>query len=198
MKSIVETYEPARDAVRIILETELDVRAPNWDPAGGSLLVNSAGRLYRLSLDNGQLEPMDTGSAIRCNNDHGISPNGKMLAISSNRDDTGDLGSEIFLMPVGGGELRRVSPTAPSWWHGWSPDGRTVSYVALRGERRTIDVYTLSLDGGPERRLTWGEGHCDGPDFSADGSRIYYNCDRDGHAQIRAARSALLRGSKRA
>ena len=50
--------------------------------------------------------------------------------------------------------------------------------------RYTIDVYMLSLDGGPERRLTSGEGHCDGPDFSADGSRIYYNCDRDGHAQI--------------
>ena len=87
-------------------------------------------------------------------------------------------------MPTQGGELRLISPDAPSWWHGWSPDGRTVAYVAARGKRSTIDVYTLSLDGGPERRLTSGEGHCDGPDFSADGSRIYYNCDRDGHAQI--------------
>jgi Tol biopolymer transport system component len=29
-----------------------------------------------------------------------------------------------------------------------------------------------------------GEGHCDGPDYSPDGSLIYYNCDRGGHAQI--------------
>ena len=184
MKSIVETYEPARDIVRVVLESELDVRAPNWDPSGGSLLVNSAGRLYRIPLDAPRLELMDTGSAVRCNNDHGISPEGKTLVISNNRDDSGDLGSEIYLMPVQGGELRRITPMAPSWWHGWSPDGQTISYVASRGESKAIDVYTLSLNGGPERRLTSGEGHCDGPDFSADGHQIYYNCDRDGHAQI--------------
>jgi len=184
VRSIVETYDPARDVVSIVLESELDIRAPNWDPSGRSLLVNSAGRLYRLPLDQPRLELVDTGSAVRCNNDHGISPDGKTLVISNNYDDSGDLSSEIFLLSVQGGELRRISPMAPSWWHGWSPDGRTVSYVASRDERRTIDVYTLSLDGGSERRLTSGEGHCDGPDFSADGSQIYYNCDRDGHAQI--------------
>ena len=47
-----------------------------------------------------------------------------------------------------------------------------------------IDVYTLPVAGCAETRLTLGEGHCDGPDFSADGQHIYYNCDRDGHAQI--------------
>ena len=45
-------------------------------------------------------------------------------------------------------------------------------------------VYTIAATGGAETRLTQGEGHCDGPDYSGDGSRIYYNCDRDGHAQI--------------
>ena len=184
MRSVVETYDPARDVVSIVLESELDIRSPNWDPSGRSLLVNSAGRLYRLPLDQPRLELVDTGSAVRCNNDHGISPDGKTLVISNNRDDSGDLSSELFLMLVEGGELRRISPMAPSWWHGWSPDGRTVSYVASRDERRTIDVYTLSLDEGSERRLTSGEGHCDGPDFSADGRQIYYNCDREGHAQI--------------
>jgi Tol biopolymer transport system component len=46
-----------------------------------------------------------------------------------------------------------------------------------------IDVYTL-VQGQVEKRLTNGEGHCDGPDYSPDGSHIYYNCDRTGHAQI--------------
>jgi Tol biopolymer transport system component len=79
--------------------------------------------------------------------------------------------------------LRKVSPEAPSWWHGVSPDGRTLAYVAVREGRRVIDVYTL-VPGEEERRLTQGEGHCDGPDYSADGALIYYNCDRGGHAQI--------------
>ena len=47
-----------------------------------------------------------------------------------------------------------------------------------------IDVYTMGVEGGAETRLTMGEGHCDGPDYAADGAQIYYNCDRGGHAQI--------------
>ena len=58
-----------------------------------------------------------------------------------------------------------------------------LTYVAARGGSRVIDVYMLA-PGQAEKRLTMGEGHCDGPDFSPDGSRIYYNCDRSGHAQI--------------
>jgi Tol biopolymer transport system component len=64
-----------------------------------------------------------------------------------------------------------------------SPDGQTLAYVAARGGSRVIDVYTKQK-GQDEVRLTFGEGHCDGPDYSADGTKIYYNCDRSGHAQI--------------
>ena len=81
------------------------------------------------------------------------------------------------------GDAVQVLPDAPSWWHGWSPDGTRLAYVAARGAS-VIDVYTLPVNGGPETRLTMGEGHCDGPDYAPDGSQIYYNCDRDGHAQI--------------
>ena len=56
-------------------------------------------------------------------------------------------------------------------------------YPAARGSR-VIDIYRRALAGGPETRLTFGEGHSDGPEFSADGGQIYYNCDRGGHAQI--------------
>ena len=87
-------------------------------------------------------------------------------------------------MPAAGGPLRQISPDAPSWFHGWSPDGSHITYVAARGDKRAIDVYKIAVAGGEETRLTFGEGHCDGPDYAADGSRIYYNCDRDDHAQI--------------
>ena len=56
-------------------------------------------------------------------------------------------------------------------------------YPAARGSR-VIDIYRRDLTGGPEQRLTFGEGHSDGGEFSVDGSRVYYNCDRSGHAQI--------------
>jgi Tol biopolymer transport system component len=92
-------------------------------------------------------------------------------------------GSEIYAMPVGGGEPVAVTEDAPSWWHGVSPDGERIVYAAARGSR-VVDVWSCPSGGGEERRLTFGEGHSDGPDFSADGAWVWYNCDRTGQAQI--------------
>ena len=170
----------AAGASRVVLESDAVIEAPNWHPDGTRLLVNGGGRLFWVPLDAPALVPLDTGFADRCNNDHGISPDGKTIVLSHHRG----RGAEMFLVDAAGGEPRLISPDAPSWWHGWSPDGLRHAYVAARGESRVIDVYTIGVDGGDETRLTHGEGHCDGPDYSADGAQIYYNCDRDGHAQI--------------
>ena len=190
MQSIIETYEVGTGRVREVLSVPGRIEAPNWAPSGDWLLVNGEGRLFRVPLDKPALLPVDTGVAIMCNNDHGISPDGQTIILSSHHE--GD-GSEVYALPVGrgtdaGGALRKVSPEGPSWWHGISPDGQTLAYVAARGGRRVVDVYTVATAGGVEVRLTNGEGHCDGPDFSADGALIYYNCDRPtdsgAHAQI--------------
>lgn len=180
MRSIIETYELATGHVRSVLETDGRIEAPNWDPSGDSLLVNGGGRLFRVPLAAPALQLVDTGFADRCNNDHGISPDGRWIVLSHHTH----RGSEIFRLPAVGGVPVPVTSDAPSWWHGLSPDGARLAYVAARGGRRLIDVYTIAAKGGEEQRLTFGEGHCDGPDYSADGSRIYYNCDRGGHAQI--------------
>lgn len=180
MRSSLEIYDLASGRAKVVLQTADRIEAPNWDPSGQTLLVNGGGRLFRVHLEKPGLAAVDSGFATRCNNDHGISPDGKWVALSSHRD----RGSEIFLMPAAGGTPVLISPEAPSWWHGWSPDGARLAYVAARGGSRVIDVYTIAVTGGAEARLTFGEGHCDGPDYSADGSLIYYNCDRDGRAQI--------------
>jgi Tol biopolymer transport system component len=185
VKSVIETYEVASGRVREVLAVDGRIEAPNWAPSGDWLLVNGDGRLFRVPLAKPALVPQDTGPAIRCNNDHGISPDGNLLILSSHHEGEG---SQVYVMPTEGGALLRVSPESPSWWHGVSPDGATLAYVAAREGRRVVDVYAIGIGGGMEVRLTQGEGHCDGPDFSADGGRIYYNCDRpfdgDAHAQI--------------
>jgi Tol biopolymer transport system component len=180
VRSIIETYDVATGRVTEVLAAPGRIEAPNWAPSGDWLLVNGNGRLFRVPLDRPALVPVETGAAVRCNNDHGFSPDGATIILSSHHEGEG---SQVYVMPVGGGELRKVSPGAPSWWHGVSPDGRTLAYVAVRGGSQVIDVYTL-VPGKREKRLTFGEGHCDGPDFSPDGARIYYNCDRTGRAQI--------------
>lgn len=180
MKSLLHVWDVASASARLVLQTDTLIEAPNWSPDGSYLLVNGEGHLYRVPLDAPELHLVDTGAADQCNNDHGITPDGQTYIVSS---DHGGHGSEIYLTPANGGDAKKVSVDHPSWWHGVSPDGQTLAFVGARGDRRVIDVYIQSLDG-PERRLTMGEGHCDGPDYSPDGTQIYYNCDRDGYAQI--------------
>lgn len=180
MTSALRVWDMARGDSRLILATDRHIAAPNWSPCGTYLLVNGKAGLFRVPLARPELVAVDLAGLARVNNDHGISPDGKTYVVSSHHRGQG---AEMYLVPSGGGAARLISPQAPSWWHGWSPDGATLVYVAARNSR-VIDVYTMPAEGGPERRLTMGEGQCDGPDFSADGRHIFYNSDRDGHAQI--------------
>ena len=56
----------------------------------------------------------------------------------------------------------RLTANTPSYWHGVSPDGKTIVYCAERGGN--YDVYAMSSDGGAEIRLTDAEGLDDGPE----------------------------------
>jgi len=177
-RSCLEIYDLATGQSRTILETERLIEAPNWHPDGW-LLVNGEGGLFRVPLDRPELQPLDTGHARKCNNDHGFSPDYRSIYLSSHTQ----RGSEIFRMPLSGGTPDPITSEAPSWWHGVSPDGGSIAYAAARGNR-IVDIYACPSAGGPETRLTFGEGHSDGPDFSADGRWVWYNCDRTGRAQI--------------
>lgn len=158
----------------VVYRARRHFEAPNWSQDGSYLLFNSDGRLYTIPVAGGEPKPLDTGVAIKCNNDHGFSFDGKWLAISDQHD--GD--SRIYVLPSGGGSPRLVTPLSPSYWHGWSPDGRTLAYCAARNGE--YDVYTIPLEGGTERRLTDAKGLDDGPEYSPDGRTIYFNSERSG------------------
>jgi WD40 repeat protein len=154
--------------------------APNWSRDGRSLIFNSRGTLYSIPVTGGKPVQIDTGTADRCNNDHGLSPDGKLLAISHNERTKGQ--SLIYVLPASGGSPRLVTPTGPSYWHGWSPDGRTLAYCAQRdGE---FDIYAIPVEGGSETRLTNSPGLDDGPDYTPDGKQICFNSLRSGLMKI--------------
>ncbi len=157
------------------------LEAPNWTPDGEALIVNSDGLLFSVALNEvaPKLRQIDTGFANRLNNDHGISPDGSKLVIS---DSTLSQGSCIYTLPVAGGEPVRVTDAVPSYWHGWSPDGRTLAYTAKRGT--TFQIYTCAVEGGAETRITAGFDHCDGPDYSPDGAWIWFNGERNGRVDL--------------
>jgi Tol biopolymer transport system component len=165
---------------RVVLVTPTRIEAPNWLRDGRSLIYNSQGRIHGIAATGGQPEVIDTGFANRCNNDHGVSPDGKLLAISDNSQ--GRRQSLIYTLPITGGKPTLVTATGPSYWHGWSPDGRTLAYCADRGGE--FDVYTIPVEGGTETRLTTAKGLDDGPEYSPDGRWIYFNSDRTGTMQL--------------
>ena len=180
MRSSVEIYNLAEGQSRVVWQTDRLVEAPNFSPDGRYLLVNDEGLMYRISLTGeGGIHPVDTGFATLCNNDHGISPDGSLIAIC---DKTQFGKSCIYILPASGGAPRQVTRNLPSYWHGWSPDGRRLAYCGIRDD--LFDIYTISVDGGEETRLTHGEGRNDGPDWSADGQWIYFNSSRTGLMQI--------------
>ncbi|NKQ87331.1 TolB family protein [Rhizobium ruizarguesonis] len=179
MRSSVEIYNVGTGRAGEVWQTDRLVEAPNFSPDGSYLLLNGDGLLYRLPLDGGEVVKVDTGFAVNCNNDHGISPDGTEIVIS---DKTEFGKSAIYILPIEGGTPRLITQNLPSYWHGWSPDGRQLAYCGIRDD--LFDIYTISVDGGAETRLTHGEGRNDGPDYSADGQWIYFNSSRTGLMQI--------------
>ncbi len=178
--STLETMTVASTDRRVVSVVTGHIEAPNWTPDGKSLLYNGGGHLYQIPVTGGAAELIDTGIATRLNNDHGISPDGKWLAVSDSSQEPKR--SLVYVVPYGGGAARRVTKLAPSYWHGWSPDGRTLAYCADRNGN--FDIYTIPFEGGEETRLTTAEGLDDGPEYSPDGTYIYFNSVRTGRMQI--------------
>ena len=179
LESTLETIGVSSTDRSVVYHTRDHIEAPNWSHGGNFFLFNKTGRIYKLATTNGTPQLLDTGMATQCNNDHGLSPDGTQFAVS---DQTIGGKSRIYLLPIDGGKAQQITSNAPSYWHGWSPDGRTLAFC---GERNgEFDVYTIPVTGGEETRLTTAPGLDDGPDYSPDGQFIYFNSERAGSMQI--------------
>jgi TolB protein len=166
----------------VIFETDIHIEAPNWSRNGKFLVYNSGGKLYKFDLKKKSPEEINTGFATANNNDHGISFDGKTMAISHHTEENGRRHSIIYTVPLKGGTPTRVTPKGPSYWHGWSPDDKWHVYCAERNGN--YDVYKIPAEGGEEIRLTTAEGLDDGPEYSPDGRYIYFNSVRSGSMEI--------------
>ena len=170
----------------VIFEKPGRFEAPNWMPDGTKLLFNMDGLIYKIPVTGGNLEKLNTDFATRNNNDHGISFNGKRLAISHQREGMPGGGSTVYVLPLKGGKPKMVTENTPSYWHGWAPDNKEVIYVAQRNSIPIYNIYRNSIKGGKEVALTnIKEGqHVDGCEYSPDGKYIYFNGNLNGKMQI--------------
>jgi len=184
LRSMLEVYSLETGDRKVIYEEKAHFEAPNWSLDGNYLIFNQNGLLYRIKTDGSLKEQINTGTAVKCNNDHGISPDGTLLAISNNDpiDGVKSGTSRIYTLPIDGGTPQLVTLEYPSYWHGWSPESDAVVYTASRNNN--YDIYRISIHGGEEERLTNSPGLDDGPEYSPDGEYIYYNSMQSGSMEI--------------
>ena len=178
--SVLETVDIHTGERTVLREFDYVVQAPNWTRDGRYLIFNSRGRLYAYELATGEIGEIDSGFAIDCTNDHLLSPDNTQLAIShfTNEDAT----ARIYMLPFAGGNPTLITEKGPSYLHGWSPDGKRLAYCGERNGQ--YDIYTISVNGGPETQLTDEPGLDDGPEFSPSGEHIWFNSVRSGPMQI--------------
>ncbi len=96
--------------------------------------------------------------------------------------------SHLFVVPAQGGPARDLTPGAdydvPPFSLGgpepiaFSPDGTELCYTAITDADRALstnaDLFVVSVEGGPSRRITTNPGYDGGPAYSPDGRWIAY------------------------
>ena len=177
--SVLEIYDIVTGQRTVLAEFDHLIEAPNWSVDGTYLVYNSQGKIYKFDLESRISEEIPTAYAVNCNNDHVLAADGSAIAVSHGTREDGR--SRIYVIPFNNGMPRLITPMGPSYLHGWSPDGSTLTYCAERSGE--YDIYTIPAAGGEEIRLTDAPGLNDGPEFDPTGTYIWFNSVRTGRMQ---------------
>ncbi|MGA2263073.1 MAG: protein kinase [Acidobacteriota bacterium] len=101
------------------------------------------------------------------------SPDGKQLAVTRS---SGGIAGEIWIVPLDGGQARRLSNDPPGIFSSQSvfaPDGRGIVHKSNRAG--ATNLWIMPLDGGLPVRLTSGPGPDESPSVSRGGSIAFTN-----------------------
>jgi Tol biopolymer transport system component len=169
---------------RKILHSEpISLQAPNWTPDGKKLIYNAEGLLYKYDLGTGKINTLNTGFAKANNNDHVLSFDGKMMAISHHVGEKRI--STLFTLPVGGSDTPEQITSVDSgqsYLHSWTPDGKSLIFTGQRNNQ--FDIWSINIKTKKETALTNTPTLDDGPEYSPDGKWIYFNSVRTGTMKL--------------
>ena len=175
---------------RELVFTTRDVllEAPNWTRDGAALILNGAGKMWRLDVGSRALSQVPLTGIPDLNNDHVLAPDGTGIYLSAND-------GHIYRAGLAGGPATRITAEDGSFHflHGVSPDGDELAYVGIEAGDFTQPGRLMTIPaGGGAATLLNVDGHCDGPEYSPEGEWLYFNTEAftssPGHAQLARVR----------
>ncbi len=186
-KSILQVFDIETGKITTLKKFDCVMEAPNWSADGKYITYNSNGRIFKMNLirdaagelSAGEITEVPSYYVDNCNNDHVLDPDGSGLYVSHHTKEDGQ--SRIYKIFFDGREPVLVTPLAPSYLHGITPDGKHLAYCAERNGE--YDIYTIPTAGGNETQLTTARGLNDGPEYDCKGEYIYFNSVRTGRMQ---------------
>lgn len=185
--SHLEVMDVATGHRKVLYSAPNSLQAPNWTPDNKYLIFNSVSPtdnlLYKYDLKSGEISKLNTGFANQNNNDHVLSFDGKMLAISNHVGPKRT--STIFTLPVTGSDTPTKitsEENGHSYLHSWSPDGKKLLFTGQRNKE--WNIVSIDIATKKETMLTENATLDDGPEYTPDGKYIYFNSVRTGTMQL--------------
>jgi Tol biopolymer transport system component len=110
------------------------------------------------------------------------SPDGDQIAMYSfpyGREEN----AEILILDIPSNQVKRFAGLEPTYAPMvWSPDGEYIAFTSTKNGAK--DIYAIALDDRSLIQVTDFPADDYSPNWSPDGDRIVYGCERDGHGEI--------------
>jgi Tol biopolymer transport system component len=171
--------------INLTVESDATDDQPAFSPDGQRIA-------FRSSREGGGIFVMGrTGEAVRRVTRAGFnpswSPDGTMLVYATERVGLMPLNwegvSELWVVPVAGGEARRLGPGDGVQPH-WSPHGQRIVYQTRLGTEAQMDLMTIAASGGEPVPVLSDKATDWSPTWSPDGRFIYFVSDRGGSMNL--------------
>ncbi len=156
-----------------------DAANPAWSPDGKQLAFVQRREGEPSAVAVATADGSDVRVLLRADSTYPLlrspawSPDGKQVALVRS---AGGTAGEIWLLPVAGGEPRRVSQDPPGVFSLsplFSSDGQRIVFQSNRSG--ATNLWSMDLRGGNLQQLTTGAGPDESPSIARDGSIVYVN-----------------------